>query len=440
MPTIIVSYRRSDSKWITGRIVDRLERDYGKDDVFVDIDAIPLGMDFRDHLRNVLDRCDVLLAIIGPNWLATDESGSARILDPTDWVRIEIETALAKGIAVIPVLIDRAPMPTVSDLPESLHAFAFRQAADLDTGRDFHVHMDRLARAISKSAVTQGQIARPPEPAAPERLIQTSTAPVDEKSSDTPSGQPNESKRRRGVIAAVVAAACVAAVAVMFTQEWPERPAVIKSAPTEPTAPSQDRTPRESTDTPVPPNSIEFPKVARAVLSEENQNDPNGPRFNGQAIWWVDKMSSSPGQLATLAATADIVIPDRKVKLAFSLRRNTDPNLPASHTIELSFFLPPGFAYGEISNVVAIVMKQSEQTRGVRLAGIPVRVSRDRDSFRFGLSAVDSDHARNIQMLKERAWFDVTFVYGNNKRAALAIEKGASGERVFKEVFASWNQ
>src|SRR5262245_14649655 len=115
MPTIIISYRREDSKWITGRIVDRLERDYGKGAIFVDIDAIPIGMDFRAHLRGLLDRCDVLLAIIGPRWLGTDDSGRSRISEPTDWVRIEIETALAKDIPVIPVLIDRTSMPKVSD-------------------------------------------------------------------------------------------------------------------------------------------------------------------------------------------------------------------------------------------------------------------------------------------------------------------------------------
>ena len=99
-------------------IVDRLERDYGQGQVFVDIDAIPFGMDFRDHLRGVLDRCDILVAIIGPYWLGPT-AGRPRIFNPADWVRIEIETALANGTPIIPVLIDRAPMPEPSDLPES---------------------------------------------------------------------------------------------------------------------------------------------------------------------------------------------------------------------------------------------------------------------------------------------------------------------------------
>jgi tetratricopeptide (TPR) repeat protein len=153
MPTIIVSYRREDSRHITGRIVDRLEQHYGKGQVFMDIDAIPYGMDFRQHLRNMLDRCDVLVAVVGPHWIGADASGQPRISDPTDWVRIEIETALSKDIPVIPVLIDRAHMPKPHELPESLRDFAYRQGADLDTGRDFHPHMDRLIHAISESVV-----------------------------------------------------------------------------------------------------------------------------------------------------------------------------------------------------------------------------------------------------------------------------------------------
>jgi tetratricopeptide (TPR) repeat protein len=153
MPTIIVSYRREDSRHITGRIVDRLEQHYGKGQVFMDIDAIPYGTDFRQHLRNMLDRCDLLVAVVGPHWIGADASGQPRISDPTDWVRIEIETALSKDIPVIPVLIDRAHMPNPRELPESLRDFAYRQGADLDTGRDFHPHMDRLIRAISESVV-----------------------------------------------------------------------------------------------------------------------------------------------------------------------------------------------------------------------------------------------------------------------------------------------
>jgi hypothetical protein len=148
MASIVISYRRDDSKWIAGRIYDRLEGHYGKGHVFMDIDSIPIGLDFRDHIRETLDRCDVLVAIVGPNWIGNRED-SEHILDETDWVRIEIESALNKKIPVIPVLIDRSRMPKPGELPETLQNFAFRQAAKVDT-EHFHSHMDRVIASIDQ--------------------------------------------------------------------------------------------------------------------------------------------------------------------------------------------------------------------------------------------------------------------------------------------------
>jgi hypothetical protein len=150
MPIIVLSYRRDDSKWIAGRIFDRLEDHYGKGHIFMDIDSIPVGLDFREHLQQSLARCDILLAVIGPRWLGTDEHGHHAVADETDWVRIEIETALVKKIPVIPILIDRLRMPKPSDLPETLRDFAFRQAAEVDSGVDFRPHVERLIRSIDQ--------------------------------------------------------------------------------------------------------------------------------------------------------------------------------------------------------------------------------------------------------------------------------------------------
>lgn len=116
----------------------------------MDIDTIPVGLDFREHLQQSLERCDILLAVVGPRWLGTDEHGHHAIADETDWVRIEIETALAKKIPVIPILIDRLRMPKASELPESLRNFAFRQAAEVDSGVDFRSHMERLIRSMDQ--------------------------------------------------------------------------------------------------------------------------------------------------------------------------------------------------------------------------------------------------------------------------------------------------
>jgi hypothetical protein len=122
----------------------------------------------------------------------------------------------------------------------------------------------------------------------------------------------------------------------------------------------------------------------------------------------------------------------------WSLRRNSDRSLPASHTIEIMFTLPADFPNGGISNIPGILMKQAEQTRGVPLAGLAVKVTTG--FFLIGLSSTDTDMQRNIQLLKERAWFDVPVVYGNGRRAIMAIEKGTPGERAFADAFAAWGE
>jgi TIR domain len=199
MPTIVLSYRREDSKWIAGRIFDRLEGHYGRGNVFMDIDTIPVGLDFREYLQQSLDRCDILPAVVGPRWLGTDEEGRHAIADETDWVRLEIETPLAKKIPVIPILIDRLRMPKASDLPETLRDFAFRQAAEVDSGVDFRSHMERLIRSMDQylqrlsPAPSTGQLPDTKEEAkSPEMLTVAPTASSQDPVVPTPAA-PQES-------------------------------------------------------------------------------------------------------------------------------------------------------------------------------------------------------------------------------------------------------
>jgi hypothetical protein len=119
-----------------------------------------------------------------------------------------------------------------------------------------------------------------------------------------------------------------------------------------------------------------------------------------------------------------------------SVRRNDDRQLPASHTVEILFTLPPDFTHTGIDKIPGIMMKQGETTRGVALNGVAVKVTNN--YFLVGLSSVDPDMARNVQLLKERSWFDIPVVYADGKRALIAIEKGIPGERAFAEAFAAW--
>jgi hypothetical protein len=202
------------------------------------------------------------------------------------------------------------------------------------------------------------------------------------------------------------------------------------------------RVPQEQTR-PQPPaagsKSESGPALAqRVVLYEEDPGNPQGKQYVGSAVWRTETVSPGSGLAPELQIRADVTIPERNMTVTWSLRRNTDQALPASHTIEIMFNLPPDFSGGGISNVPGVLMKESEQARGVPLAGLAVKVTNG--FFLIGLSAVDADVQRNLQLLKERPWFDVPIVYNNGGRAILALEKGPSGDRAFADAFAAWGK
>jgi hypothetical protein len=149
MPRITISYRRDDSLDIAGRIFDRLAAHFGREAVFRDIDNIPPGANFRRHIDRVLDESDIILAVVGPRWIGP-RAGQSRLANTADPVRLEIETALRKNKPLIPVLVSRALMPRPDQLPESLNEFAYHNAAQVDGGQDFDMHIARLIRAIER--------------------------------------------------------------------------------------------------------------------------------------------------------------------------------------------------------------------------------------------------------------------------------------------------
>jgi hypothetical protein len=157
----------------------------------------------------------------------------------------------------------------------------------------------------------------------------------------------------------------------------------------------------------------------------------------GQVVWRTENVAGPNGTTDT-AIRADFDIPERKFKATMTIRRNNDTALPASHTLEMTFQLPPDFPSGGVSSVPGVLMKSNEQTRGTPLAGLAVKVTDN--FFLIGLSNVDADRSRNLQLLKERAWFDIPLVYSNQRRAIVALEKGAPGERAFADAFAIWGQ
>jgi hypothetical protein len=173
-----------------------------------------------------------------------------------------------------------------------------------------------------------------------------------------------------------------------------------------------------------------------AALYEEDPSNKQGKRFAGSAVWRTETVPPGPGVPSDLAVRVDIRIPERGMVVAMSLRRNSDPSLPASHTITITFDVPPDFSDGGIADVVGMLMKESEQARGIPLGR---RVAKVRNGV-FLVGLADADRQRNLQMLQDLGWFDMPIYYSDGRRAVLALQKGPSGVRALNDAFAAWGQ
>lgn len=149
---IFLSYRRDDSAGHVGRLTDRLCTWFGRDAIFRDLDSIAPGRDFIIAINEAIDACDAVVAVIGRDWLVeAGADGHRRLDDPDDFVRVEITTALERGVQVIPVLVDRAGMPSPESLPPPLAPFARRNALELSESRwDYDVQ--RLIKVLDPSS------------------------------------------------------------------------------------------------------------------------------------------------------------------------------------------------------------------------------------------------------------------------------------------------
>jgi hypothetical protein len=156
---IFVSYRRDDSSGHAGRLSDRLVEHFGRDRIFMDIDTIEPGEDFVTVIENAVGSCEVLIAIIGRNWLSSPGGTMGRLENPNDFVRLEIATALRRDIRVIPVLVQRASMPTPQDLPDDLAKFVRRNAVEL-TDLHWQSDVDQLISVMERVLAKREEAAR----------------------------------------------------------------------------------------------------------------------------------------------------------------------------------------------------------------------------------------------------------------------------------------
>ncbi len=206
---IFVGYRRDDTADVAGRIFDALEARFGRDRVFKDVDNIPVGANFGDYIKTILPRCRVALILMGPHWIgAQDRAGRRRLEDPDDWVRVEIETALATpGLQVVPVLVNGAQMPRPDELPTSLQPLLQLNAAVIRRDPDFRHDIDRLGTALRASVRTGlldlGAVGR--------KQVEHS---VRAQTSSQPETEPSTGSRKVGLWFGVVGLAALAGVSL----------------------------------------------------------------------------------------------------------------------------------------------------------------------------------------------------------------------------------
>jgi hypothetical protein len=233
---IFISYRRDDSEGEAGRLFDDLVRSFGEDSVFMDVSGINPGMDFRKAIDDNVASCGVLLAMIGPAWCSMrNNAGARRLDDPNDFVRLEIASALARNIAVIPVLVHDAKMPRPEELPDNLKDLAFRNSVEITHARwnsDVQLLTQALERYVSPGAPADTQ----PVHATVAVQLPPPTAPAGK----APSSRPTSVPLVMGVVAGVVIALGIVAL-ILF-----------RPHPVSPVPPNLAQTPA-----PAPVNSVD---------------------------------------------------------------------------------------------------------------------------------------------------------------------------------------
>ncbi|WP_257167102.1 helicase [Bradyrhizobium sp. SRS-191] len=175
------------------------------------------------------------------------------------------------------------------------------------------------------------------------------------------------------------------------------------------------------------------PAQSQAVLYQEDAQDPLGKRYLGKVTWRVEPAAGSVP--ASLKGDVEI---DKRMKATLSLRRNIESDMPASHILEVKFNLPDDPAYAGVETLKGVSMKAKEAGRGAALATLTAKVTPE--FFMIALSAGEVDTKRNVLLLKGKEWIDIPIVYNGGSRAVLAIEKGAEGDRAFKDAFSAWGQ
>lgn len=281
---IFISYRREDCAGHAGRLYDRLCARFGAAQIFMDIDSIEPGEDFVEVIDKTVGSCNVLLAVIGQEWLASSTGGKPRLHNPDDFVRLEIATALRREIRVIPVLVQGAPMPSLQELPDDLKRLVRRNALDVD---DLHWHagIDRLVSTIEKIVEKAGP---PPLSATVEKGGSLTSRSADAHNKSGTADPVPESPPRKGAMKYLAAGVCVAiavaGAALIYSRSG--------SSPHEQRAPGFGKgtpeTTGEHSSKTAPEPSVEA--IRRSITIRADRSSEPTDTFNGQerrlySIW-----------------------------------------------------------------------------------------------------------------------------------------------------------
>jgi hypothetical protein len=247
MNGVFISYRRDDAPGYAGRLYDRLAAHFGADRVFMDVQGIEPGVDFVEAIERALASCEILIVLIGKDWLAADAAGRRRLDDPNDFVRLETATALARGIRVVPVLVEGAAMPSADRLPQELLPLARRQAVEL-SHKQWDASSAELIRTLEKIldrdkpravGIAPAKVAHTPPQAAP---------PIPQPEAPLPSAAQRPVALYWGLGALLV---LIAATALYLTHPWrrdikPAAPPVLAETP----VPAADKAPQAAATAP----------------------------------------------------------------------------------------------------------------------------------------------------------------------------------------------
>lgn len=187
--------------------------------------------------------------------------------------------------------------------------------------------------------------------------------------------------------------------------------------------------------TPVKPVDIAPSVAQKAFLYEEGTAGSSASRDNAAIIWSLDHEVLDDGSREAVIK-GQLDVPGRNLSMTLLIKRNLDESLPASHIIELLFQLPNDFSGGNISDVSRFVMKTSEQGRGEGLIAVPAKISDG--NFLIALNNLDQALATNNKLLLDSSWIDVPLGYTTGRRALVTLEKGALGDKVFRDALAQW--